>query len=157
MNQKNIIPIGAITSIICIMCVACFLLHNYYTNPLSETEKQSNLESSNEKCEYLVAISQKDLNKKLEKKDSFWVYIGRPSCPDCQRFSPRLEKLLTSKKKNLFYYNTTCKVSKKKEMKAYVKGLQVHEIPAILKVEKGKITVLDMQTESNVKQFEKEF
>lgn len=157
MSKKSIKPIWAVTSIICIMCVACFLLHNYYANALSEAEKQSDLESCNEKCEYLIDISQKDLDEKLGKKDSFWVYIGRPSCPDCQRFSPRLEKLLTSKKKNLFYYNTTCKVSEKKEMKAYVEGLQVHEIPAILKVEKGKITVLDMQTESNIKQFEKEF
>lgn len=133
MNKRSITTILVIAVIICIGGFACLRLHSNYSNASAETETHDDLEVHNEKCEYLVDISQEELNEKLEKKDSFWVYIGRPSCP------------------------TTCKVSEKKEMKAYVEDLHVHEIPAILKVEEGKITVLDMQTENDVKQFEKEF
>ena len=147
----------AIAVTVCIVGLVCLKLYNHNVNTSDEMETQDDLEMHNEKCEYLVDISQEELNERLEKKDSFWVYIGRPSCPDCQSFFPRLEKLLTSQKKKIFYYNTTCKVSEKKKMKAYVEGLHIHEIPAILKVEEGKITVLDMQTEDDVKQFEKEF
>jgi len=70
-----------------------------------ETSKDSleRAKFKNGECEYLVNISRKDLDIKLESNESFWVYVGRPSCPDCQVFYSELETILNKHQKNIHF------------------------------------------------------
>ena len=55
-------------------------------------EKETLIQENN--ADYLVIISRKEIyDFQTDKKDA-WIYIGIPSCPDCQDYYPQLlEKL----------------------------------------------------------------
>ena len=106
----------------------------------------------------IIPISKQELNQKIDSKESFYAYVGRPNCPDCQEFYPAFEQKVKELKIRIFYFNTKVKASKKKEMREYVQSLGVEEIPAILEVKNGKIVrVYDGQTDKDMKDFYNNF
>jgi len=34
-----------------------------------------------------------------------WIYIGRPTCEECKRFSPVLKEVFKENNKHIYYYN----------------------------------------------------
>lgn len=58
----------------------------------------------------------------------------------------------------MLYFNTKVKVSEKEAMVLFLNDLGIDEIPAILKINQGKvIKVFDMQKEEDIKKFEVEY
>ena len=111
-----------------------------------------------EKTDRLKSIVQEEFEKKIAKKETFWIYIGRPNCPDCQKFYPKLSDYLENNNLTLLYFNTKVKVSEKEAMVLFLNDLGIDEIPAILKINQGKvIKVFDMQKEEDIKKFEVEY
>lgn len=106
----------------------------------------------------IIPVSKQELNKMIESKQTFCVYVGRPNCPDCQEFYPDFEKSIHDNGIKIYYFNTKVKVSKKSEMREYVKSLGINEIPAILEVNEGNIvTIYDGQIDDDMRKFYKKF
>lgn len=51
-------------------------------------------------------ITKVELDEILASHSTEWVYIGRPSCPDCAIFYSKLIKWLDKNEKNIFYFDT---------------------------------------------------
>lgn len=98
-------------------------------------------------------ITKVDLDEILASHSTEWVYIGRPSCPDCAIFCSKLIKWLDKNEKNIFYFDTSCKASQKEEMRVYIKSFGIEEIPSILRIDNGNIEVFDMLDNGDVKKF----
>lgn len=111
-----------------------------------------------ENSEMLNTISKEEFKKKISNQEDFWIYVGRPNCPDCQKYYPRLERYLEENSLTLLYFNTKVKVSQKEDMVEFLNDLGVDEIPAILKIKNGNVVeIFDMQKEDDIVKFEKEY
>ena len=88
----------------------------------------------------IVEISRDELEALIADEDYNLVYVGRPSCPDCQEFYPSFEQWVHESGKTVFYYNTQTKASGKQEMREYIVGLGIEEIPSILVLERGEVS-----------------
>ena len=52
----------------------------------------------------IIEINYDDVLKKINQKEDFVLYIGRPDCKDCQEFEPYLKKYLKKNKGVYLYY-----------------------------------------------------
>ncbi len=106
---------------------------------------------------WVQEVSREQINDMLAAESSFFLYVGRPTCPDCEAFYPELEEILSARSQRVFYYNTAVKASGKRDMKAYVESLGIDEIPAILQVENGEIAArYNGQSKKDVEDFSRE-
>lgn len=106
----------------------------------------------------LISITREELTEKISKNENIYVYIGRPTCPDCKVFEPKLENILNKMNRNLLYYNTEVPASKKQEIRDYLSNYNVKTIPCILYIENGKtIRLYDCQNTKEVDEFIKDF
>ena len=101
----------------------------------SINDKQDNKVSE----EVLLEIKREDVKSLIREEETCWVYVGRPSCPDCVKIFPKLKSFLEDEGKSIFYYNTECKASEKKKERAYYNSLGVMSVPSIIKIEKGSV------------------
>ena len=46
----------------------------------------------------IIEINYDDVLKKINQKEDFVLYVGRPDCKDCQEFEPYLKKYLKKNK-----------------------------------------------------------
>lgn len=46
------------------------------------------------------------LREKLANKETFYAYIGRPTCPHCRKFEPKLQEAIKRTQVPVFYLNT---------------------------------------------------
>lgn len=49
-------------------------------------------------CQVLKPISVMEIRTLMKQNKEFYLYTGRPSCPYCRNFVPRLAKIVTQKK-----------------------------------------------------------
>lgn len=107
--------------------------------------------------EWVKEVSREQINEMFAAKSDFYLYVGRPTCPDCKAFYPELKEILSAQNQRICYYNTAVKASGKREMRAYVESLGIDEIPMILQVENGEITArYHGKSEKNMDDFSKE-
>lgn len=116
----------------------------------------SNIEKSDKNL--LIDITREELNKRISKNENIYVYIGRPTCPDCKEFEPELKDILNKMNKKLLYYNTEVPASQKQEIRDYLEKYNVKTIPCILYIEDGKtIKLYDCQNTKEVEEFIEDF
>lgn len=153
-----------------VLVVACISLSACGNNSTEKTSSEVTVEEtsevitneagevSEENSDRLDNISKGDFKKKISSQENFWIYVGRPNCPDCQKYYPRLEKYLEDNNLKLLYFNTKVKVSQKEEMVEFLNDLGVDEVPAILEIKNGKVEkIYDMQKEEDIVNFEVEY
>lgn len=69
--------------------------------------------------------------------DEFYVYFGRPSCPECIRFQRYIDNNDTRLPSVIYYFNTD--YWRKSEMTDKIcKEFDITSIPSLLKIKKGK-------------------
>ena len=56
-----------------------------------------------EAVQYTKAINMKEMRSKLANGDEFVVYIGRESCPYCQKFVPNLALAIQKSHQTVYY------------------------------------------------------
>lgn len=113
--------------------------------------------SKNNKAE-IIEITQDELRKRINQKTDFFVYIGRPTCKDCQKFEPVLKEFIKKSKKSIIYYNTEARASKKQKIRDYLETLGVKSIPCVLHISNGEVIHLyDVQLDEAIREFESEF
>lgn len=105
----------------------------------------------------MVQINQVEFKTKLKENSTFFVYIGRHSCPDCVKFEPTLKQILSEQNYELFYYNTEAPASQKQDIKNYLSTLGVTSIPYILQIKNSIVSQrYDCQKEDDIRNFEKD-
>ncbi|MDG4498977.1 thioredoxin family protein [Streptococcus suis] len=73
-----------------------------------------------------VSISLEEVNNKIYNQEDFYLYVGRPTCPYCQRFFPNLEKSIKDTQVTVYYLNTD------EESNEHVKNfVSVHNIQTV--------------------------
>ncbi|MBC1574008.1 thioredoxin family protein [Listeria booriae] len=73
-----------------------------------------------------------------ETKGVHYVYFGRPTCPECKIFQPKLEEVLDSKKIKVLYYNTDTFKESGMFFKT-VSMFNVSSVPSLVRIENGKV------------------
>ena len=63
----------------------------------------------------IIEINYDDVLKKINQKEDFVLYIGRPDCKDCQEFEPYLKKYLKKNKGVYLYYFNIKEISRSSE------------------------------------------
>jgi len=85
----------------------------------------------------LMDISSDRLLKMLNEKESMYLYVGRPTCPDCEEFKPLLEDVI-SNNFMVFYYNT----DESREDENYEKllvQLAIDAVPMLIEIKEGTV------------------
>jgi predicted bacteriocin transport accessory protein len=113
------------------------------------------VDETTNKIPELIELSKDELDDKIDSRETFYIYFGRPSCPDCVIFEPKLKELVKTSKYDIYYFNTEAKASKKKEMREYIVSYGINEVPSILDIQKGDvIKVYDGQTDRDIQMLE---
>jgi predicted bacteriocin transport accessory protein len=113
-------------------------------------DKESDWEIRN-----LIKISRDELNEMMGSNQAFYVYFGRPSCPDCLAFYPKFKSILEKSKVKVYYYSTEAKASEKAEMQDFIKPFGIEEIPSVLHIKDNAILkIYDGQNENDLIEFE---
>ncbi|WP_246215530.1 thioredoxin family protein [Listeria valentina] len=110
----------------------------------SESNKESN-----EKAEQTEKQGKSFLNPigtekfqqiQLDKQDKV-VYVGRPSCPDCQAFQPILQEVLKENNWGKIDYYNTARASEKnrKAMISALKQVKIDSVPSLIAFKNGKV------------------
>ena len=148
-NKKLILLIPTI------VIIAIIILNFNYRNKF-KINYLSNIEKNDKNL--LIDITREELNERISKNENIYVYIGRPTCPDCKEFEPKLKDILNKMNKKLLYYNTEAPASQKQEIRNYLEKYNVKTIPCILYIEDGKtIKLYDCQNTNEVEEFIEDF
>lgn len=113
----------------------------------SESNKESNekAEQTEKKGKsFLNPIGTKKFQQiHLDKQDKV-VYVGRPSCPDCQAFQPILQEVLEENNwGKLDYYNTDRASEKnRKAMISALKQVKIDSVPSLIAFKNGKVQAI---------------
>ncbi|MBC2122569.1 thioredoxin family protein [Listeria marthii] len=106
-----------------------------------ETEEKAN-QTEKESSTFLNTISTKDFKQKMADKTTGFVYVGRPTCEDCQAFQPILKKELEKRQpdQKMAYFNTD-KASEKSrdDMIALLKEMDIDSVPTMVYLKDGKV------------------
>lgn len=106
---------------------------------------------------WIKEISKQQVGQMFAEKSDFFLYVGRPTCPDCEAFYPILQEIVSAKGQRIYYYNTEAKASEKHKMRKFVESLGIDEIPMVLQVEQGKIKArYNGQRDKDIDDFSKE-
>ncbi|MBF2472730.1 thioredoxin family protein [Listeria welshimeri] len=130
--KKILLLIAIITAVLTLG--ACGEDKKELEEKVNQTEKES--------ATFLNTISTKDFKQQMADKTTGFVYVGRPTCEDCQAFQPILKKELKERKlnQNMNYYNTD-KASEKSrdDMIALLKKMDIDSVPTMVYLKDGKV------------------
>lgn len=135
------------------MIILCFVIIMliFYTGSTKSSAKSSN--SFN-------PINTQKFEELIKEKENVWVYIGRPTCDDCDRFSPVLKEVIKENNKKVYYYNTD-EARKENEEKLinHLNKLGVKSVPTLIYFKKGEVvkTVVGYQDKASVEKLLKDY
>lgn len=161
MKSRLILLVFLTISILNIGCAKEEVVQNTEIVEIEETDKVISTEEptpSEQQEQYLITVTQDELQQKIDIEEDLWVYVGRPNCKDCQAYYPKLKEYLTQVDDRILYFNTRVKTSKKEAMVTFLGENGVDEIPAIMHWINGRLErIYDMQTEEDIDDFENDF
>lgn len=84
------------------------------------------------------SITVKKFEKKVQEKETFYVYVGSSDCPDCNDFEPLfLSSLTENQKEKIFYLNVNNVRSNIDEWSAFKENYKIFYVPTIAYFENG--------------------
>lgn len=88
----------------------------------------------------LTSITNEELADFLQKEQSGFLYVGRPTCPVCREFKPLLEGASEETGQNVYYYNTDAgREQDEAKTGELLDQLEVEYVPILFYIENGKI------------------
>lgn len=73
--------------------------------------------------------------------DTVFIYVGRDDCPDCEKFSPKLQNIIKEEGLSVLYYSTSKdRKERPDEMYGILDEAKVTEVPVMLEIINGKIS-----------------
>ncbi|MBC1501761.1 thioredoxin family protein [Listeria weihenstephanensis] len=106
------------------------LIIDTHTKNLADTKAEANEQP-------LRAIGNSGMKAIFEDKKTGYVYIGRPTCPDCEPFQKKLVKALEATDRQAFYYNTDKAREADKNYTAIIKRMGVRVVPTLIYYTRG--------------------
>ena len=86
-------------------------------------------------------ISVSSAKENIASAEKFILFIGRPSCPYCQLFEPKLSNVARKSEFNIFYINSE-NTDELGEIQALRKRYGIATVPALFVSEKGAAKVV---------------
>ncbi|MGL5295414.1 MAG: thioredoxin family protein [Culicoidibacterales bacterium] len=89
--------------------------------------------------QYLPSITTNDLTTKLDAKEDFIVYVGRPTCSACVEFKPKIESAAKTNNFTVDYYNVDDAATEDNDTKnAMLDRLQIEGTPTLIAIKDGE-------------------
>jgi hypothetical protein len=144
MTKKNKIILSSILLAI-VAFIVIFAWHRNY-------QKNNFLENSN----FIMSIRSDELSEKLDNAESFFIYVGRPTCSDCRRVYPQLAKSVDDSQTYMYYYNTDRE--RPHELFEYlIDFMGIEAVPSIIYIDKGRVISKVVEDEIKNKKFIDDF
>ncbi|MFD2307303.1 thioredoxin family protein [Enterococcus termitis] len=91
--------------------------------------------------DYIDALTVDSFEKRMNQQDSFYVYVGRPTCGDCNDFEPKLIKLIKDYDLHdqLQYLNVAKLRTQEKSWVNFKETYNLVYTPTLAKIEQGKL------------------
>lgn len=125
-----------------ILLTLIFLITFSYKKQLREIEslKVTSLETYPEIYDVLNSITIDKYKQMLENKESFNVYIGRPTCSSCTNFEPQLIEMLSENVKENIYYMNVAKIREdERSWEDFKDYYSVNSTPTFIAYKDGEI------------------
>lgn len=92
--------------------------------------------------ETYVAVTNDEFETMINEGETFFVYVGRDTCPYCAKFAPLLREVIQENNRLVYYYDTTAARSASRvKYDALWDRLGIDGVPGLLKFENGVRTV----------------
>lgn len=136
--MKKILKISVLSifGLILLISIIGLGIDSYQKNKISEYSDNVNSLINDNKMN-LVTVS--DLNQlSIDPSSIELVYVGRATCPECQKFMPNLVKSLYDKDVSINYFDTDNNRDKAGFDKV-VKKYKLESVPYLMRIENGKV------------------
>lgn len=90
------------------------------------------------KIENFIELDVDSFNSKINDKDTFFLYLGRKTCPACREITNYLYDIITKDKIDIYYLNTE-DTKNNEDLKRIRKKFTVDTVPQILFFKKGEL------------------
>lgn len=90
-------------------------------------------------ADYFTPISVKEANAQLQTADNFILFIGRPTCPYCRRFEPKLTQVAKDNQLTVHFLNSENQDSDTQELRT---TYDVPTVPGLLVAKSGHVKVV---------------
>lgn len=124
-----------------------------------DTVQSNKVNESNKEYELAVNsftnISLQEAEKKISNNESFFLYIGRESCPYCQMFAPKLSDAISEMDVQIYYLNSEQVTD---ELEEFMMRYEIAFVPSFIHFQDNtnlRINNLDSEniTTSDIKDF----
>ncbi|MEX1447609.1 thioredoxin family protein [Enterococcus sp. C76] len=79
--------------------------------------------------------------KKKEENQSFYLYLGRKDCKECQRVNKKIEKKSQSLPMDVYYVDTK-EETQQDLLRQFLSNYQIKTVPTFLEIKRGKIRMV---------------
>lgn len=129
----------------------------YYSFTLKHKLENVETELQNEKTNYpeiydvINSITYENFAGKMNGKETFTVYVGRPTCSDCTDFEPEFIELIKEHglSQDIYYLNTAQVRKDDAEWESFKERYEISYTPTIATIEEGKIVSMAGWTPEN--------
>ena len=105
--------------------------------------------SYKEAMTYVKKIPLSEVQEKINNKEDFILFIGRESCPYCQKFAPKLAVAIQKTNQTVYYLDNDSK--ERKEITSFAHDMNVKTVPNLSSFKKGsKETYLTKGSKSSI-------
>ncbi|CAM4098161.1 hypothetical protein AT575_07540 [Streptococcus penaeicida] len=94
-----------------------------------------------EAISYFTEITMAQLNEKLETKEDFILFLGRPTCSFCRRFAPKLAQV-SQEKELTVYYIPSDSIADFDAIQEFRASHQIQTVPALVVGNAGSVKVV---------------
>ena len=90
-------------------------------------------------AEYFTPILAQEAEQYLKTADEFILFIGRPTCPYCRRFEPKLTQVAKDNDLTVYYLNSENQDSVTQDLRL---TYNIPTVPALVVAKSGKVRVV---------------
>ncbi|MDO5078069.1 MAG: thioredoxin family protein [Streptococcus minor] len=132
-----------------IISLLCLLTFSIFLGACSE---KVNSKAKQELTSY-KAIRLEEVVEKIQNKENFYLYVGRPTCHYCAKFSPILEEAITHTQVTVYYLNTDNEVLA--EAQNFVAKEEIQTVPHLAYYRDGqRQSYLEKGSQANLEEIE---
>lgn len=132
-----------------IISLLCLLTFSLFLGACSE---KANSKAKQELTSY-KAIRLEEVVEKIQNKENFYLYVGRPTCHYCAKFSPILEEAITHTQVTVYYLNTDNEVLA--EAQNFVAKEEIQTVPHLAYYRDGqRQSYLEKGSQANLEEIE---
>ncbi|MGT2811123.1 thioredoxin family protein [Streptococcus minor] len=119
---------------------------------LGACSEKANSKAKQELTSY-KAIRLEEVVEKIQNKENFYLYVGRPTCHYCAKFSPILEEAITHTQVTVYYLNTDNEVLT--EAQNFVAKEEIQTVPHLAYYRDGqRQSYLEKGSQANLEEIE---